>query len=351
MRAGLSVAVLGTVTLVSVLAGCGKDAGSSAVDIDAGDTSCDVARTEFEPGEVTFSVTNSGEDITEVYVYGKQGDDFSQIIAEVENIGPGVSREMTVDLEAGDYQITCKPGMVDDNVVNVPITVRAAGPGDEPTTPVQSITDPPTDPPKPTQHDPGTPSDSTAQRARKAQIPAAELPGFNDEWSWTAAGSGPGSGRELPSVCLQSSLTAIGAVTEYRTDYGSSLDDNSSAVQFTAVFPDEQTAVTASDVLDAWHRNCTRHATQDLGLEQVDVSNVSPVSTTVGPGMEWLTTYRPVAGDPDAAWFQAQGFVRDGDTLTYLIITTAAQDYNYEQGQEPVSLALEVAGHYLAETR
>jgi high-affinity iron transporter len=94
------------------------------VAVDSGDRSCTVARTHLEPGRVSFKVANSGTDITEVYVYAKNGGDFSQIVEEVENIGPGASATMTVDLPPGEYQITCKPGMVDNHAMRVAVTVR-----------------------------------------------------------------------------------------------------------------------------------------------------------------------------------------------------------------------------------
>ncbi len=47
---------------------------------------------------MTFEVTNKGSKVTEVYVYGEQGGEFTKVISEVENIGPGTSRDMSVDL-------------------------------------------------------------------------------------------------------------------------------------------------------------------------------------------------------------------------------------------------------------
>jgi len=54
-----------------------------------------------------FSVTNQGSKVTEFYVYAA-GD---RVMGEVENIGPGISREFRVELPAGTYQTACKPGM------------------------------------------------------------------------------------------------------------------------------------------------------------------------------------------------------------------------------------------------
>lgn len=219
------------------------------------------------------------------------------------------------------------------------------GPADEttPTQPTESDTAPTTPPD-------GDPSDSKPARAKRAQIPAPRLPGFNDQWKWTKSSSGPGPGQDVPSVCMKTSLTSIGGVSEYRTDFDSPLDENSWAVQQTVVFPDEETAKTSQSVLEAWQAKCAKQA-KSLGLKKVKVNPISAVTTVVGPGQQWLVTYRPVAGDPDSSWLQAEGFVRDGDTLTYLVMTTAGQDYNYEPGAEPMAQALVVAGRRLVASR
>jgi len=196
----------------------------------------------------------------------------------------------------------------------------------------------------------GDPSDSKPGRAKRAQIPARQLPGFNDQWKWTKESSGPGPGQDVPSVCMKNSLTAIGGVSEYRTSFDSPLDDNSWAVQQTVVFPDDETAKTSQSVLQAWQAKCAKQATS-LGLKKVKVTPISDVETVVGPGQQWLVTYRPVAGDPNASWLQAEGFVRDGDTMTYLVMTTAGQDYNYEPGNEPMAQALAVAAQRLVKSR
>ncbi|KAB1910563.1 iron uptake system protein EfeO, partial [Micromonospora sp. AMSO31t] len=56
---------------------------------------------------VTFKVTNSGSKVNEFYVYAA-GD---RVMGEVENIAPGLSRELRVELPAGTYETACKPGM------------------------------------------------------------------------------------------------------------------------------------------------------------------------------------------------------------------------------------------------
>jgi iron uptake system component EfeO len=88
----------------------GDDTGPIAVT--ANDDSCDVGTTETKAGTVTFKVKNDGSKVTEFYVYA-EGD---RVMGEVENIAPGLSRELTVELTADEYQTACKPGMIGEGI-------------------------------------------------------------------------------------------------------------------------------------------------------------------------------------------------------------------------------------------
>jgi iron uptake system component EfeO len=119
------VAVL--VTAAAALAACtstappaGDAAGSGGpITVTAGDTSCEVAAAEAPAGTITFSVRNSGDKITEFYLYGTGG----RIMGEVENIGPGLTRDLIVEVpDGGAYTTACKPGMVGDGI-QAPFTV------------------------------------------------------------------------------------------------------------------------------------------------------------------------------------------------------------------------------------
>ena len=57
---------------------------------------------------MTFTVSNKGTKVTEFYVYAA-GD---RVMGEVENIAPGLTRELIVELPAGTYETACKPGMI-----------------------------------------------------------------------------------------------------------------------------------------------------------------------------------------------------------------------------------------------
>ncbi|MCU1620756.1 MAG: efeO [Modestobacter sp.] len=112
------------------LAACGGgsssgDAGTAGDDIAvaAADDSCEVASSELPAGVHQFTVTNSGSKVTEFYVYA----DGDRVMGEVENIAPGVARELRVELPAGNYEATCKPGMIGDGIRSA-LTVSGEAP-------------------------------------------------------------------------------------------------------------------------------------------------------------------------------------------------------------------------------
>ncbi|SBT52248.1 iron uptake system protein EfeO [Micromonospora auratinigra] len=98
---------------VTGLTGCAggddkQDANAAgAITVKATDSACEVGATDVPAGQVTFKVTNSGAKVNEFYVYAA-GD---RVMGEVENIAPGLSRELRVELPAGTYETACKPGM------------------------------------------------------------------------------------------------------------------------------------------------------------------------------------------------------------------------------------------------
>jgi iron uptake system component EfeO len=113
----------------AALAGCGGSGSGTAVEVRAGDDSCEVSETELEAGDLTFAVTNDGDKVTEVYVYGGKDGVYTRVVSEVENIGPGTSRDMDVDLAAGSYEIACKPGQKGDGI-RQQVTVTGEGDGE-----------------------------------------------------------------------------------------------------------------------------------------------------------------------------------------------------------------------------
>jgi iron uptake system component EfeO len=128
-RAALCTGAL-AVTMVGALAGCtstappaggggGGGATGGPIAVSASDTACEVAAPEAPAGTITFAVNNTGSKVTEFYLYGV-GD---RIMGEVENIGPGLTRQLIVEVpDGGEYTTACKPGMVGDGIRS-PFTV------------------------------------------------------------------------------------------------------------------------------------------------------------------------------------------------------------------------------------
>jgi iron uptake system component EfeO len=114
----LATAVLAALTAAACSSGSGSGAGaagssaSDTVAVASTDDACDVAESELPAGTHSFEVTNRGSQVTEFYVYA-EGD---RVMGEVENIAPGLTRQLLVELPAGDYEATCKPGMIGDGI-------------------------------------------------------------------------------------------------------------------------------------------------------------------------------------------------------------------------------------------
>ncbi|NBE57112.1 peptidase [Streptomyces sp. YC537] len=91
----------------------GSDAKSGAIAVQSTDAACKLSRTSAPAGSIAFEVSNEGGKITEFYLYGPD----DRVVSEVEGIGPGTSRAMTVKVtEPGAYTTACKPGMVGDGI-------------------------------------------------------------------------------------------------------------------------------------------------------------------------------------------------------------------------------------------
>ncbi len=97
--------------LTGLLAACGNSGPvKQTVQVTATDTSCDAATTQLSgTGTYAFTVTNKGNQETELYLYDANG----HKIEEAEGIGPGTTRTLKAKLGVGTYQLNCKPGEKD----------------------------------------------------------------------------------------------------------------------------------------------------------------------------------------------------------------------------------------------
>ena len=127
-RAAVSVAV-GAAALL-VLSGCvandpaGDGAAATALTVDSSADECVVSAAEAPSGAVSFSIENTGDQVTEFYLLA---DDELRIIGEVENIGPGITRDLVVQARPGDYFTVCKPGMIGAGIGKAAFTVTDSG--------------------------------------------------------------------------------------------------------------------------------------------------------------------------------------------------------------------------------
>jgi len=114
LHSAMSIA-LGAVALTACSAGEASDpsADPRAITVTASDTRCELSATTAPAGTITFGIVNTGTKVTEFYVYA----DGDRIVSEVENLTPGLKRELQVELtEPGTFTTACKPGMLGDGL-------------------------------------------------------------------------------------------------------------------------------------------------------------------------------------------------------------------------------------------
>lgn len=114
--------VASVAALIGALGACSSSEDAKTVAITATDSECRAATTELGAGRQSFRVTNKGDKVTEVYVYGEN----DRVVTEKEDIGPGTSASFAADLTAGSYEIACKPGQTGSGI-RQRITVTGAG--------------------------------------------------------------------------------------------------------------------------------------------------------------------------------------------------------------------------------
>jgi iron uptake system component EfeO len=128
-----AAALVGLALAVPLLAACTDNAPSGSASGDAADarvlavqatdSACTLSAAQAPSGKLTFSVTNGGAKVTEFYLLGSDG---LRIVGEVENIGPGLSRDLVLTAAPGSYFTACKPGMVGDGI-RAPFAVSDSG--------------------------------------------------------------------------------------------------------------------------------------------------------------------------------------------------------------------------------
>ena len=109
LRTPVGILALGLATPLFMVSCTSKDTTSGAITVNSTEDSCELGNDSATTGDVSFNVTNNGSKVTEFYVYANN----NRVLGEVENIGPGLSGKLTVEIvDPGTYTVACKPGMV-----------------------------------------------------------------------------------------------------------------------------------------------------------------------------------------------------------------------------------------------
>jgi iron uptake system component EfeO len=82
--------------------------GNGTVNVESSADDCALTSKKAPSGNVVFKVKNTGSEVTEFYFYAEDG---LRIVGEIENVGPGLSRDLVVRAAPGTYITACKPGM------------------------------------------------------------------------------------------------------------------------------------------------------------------------------------------------------------------------------------------------
>ena len=96
---------------------------AGAIGVESTASECKVSAGQAPSGTITFSVKNTGDEVTEFYLLGEDG---LRVVGEVENVGPGLTRDLVVQARPGAYFTACKPGMVGDGIRSA-FTVNDSG--------------------------------------------------------------------------------------------------------------------------------------------------------------------------------------------------------------------------------
>jgi iron uptake system component EfeO len=123
VKATALLTTIGAAATLLALTGCVPNATSSdsaAIAVDSSADACTVSKNTASSGTLRFEVTNSGDQVTEFYLLA---DDGLRIVGEVENVGPGISRDLVVQAQPGDYFTVCKPGMIGGGIGNAEFSV------------------------------------------------------------------------------------------------------------------------------------------------------------------------------------------------------------------------------------
>jgi len=102
----------------AVLAACARAGTGDSLAVTGTDDACTTSTGSVPSGARSITFRNQGGQESEIYVLRPDG----SAVAERENVGPGLTVTLTVELAPGSYSVRCRPGMVGKGVL-APLTV------------------------------------------------------------------------------------------------------------------------------------------------------------------------------------------------------------------------------------
>ena len=183
----------------------------------------------------------------------------------------------------------------------------------------------------------GPPSPDEPLSLTEALLPAAEVPGFDEEFIWSSGRTRPTEPRRLAGTCHRFSMLSIGATEVAHRGYDPPPNGNAAASELVADFADRKTAWRAYQTVLSWRESCPP---QLKAYPRTDVSLLEDVDVERGEAGWWLLKYGPIGDDPDVAAFDAEGVALVGSRVAVVQMVLYGQDYSYEIGQEPMAEAV-----------
>lgn len=113
LRAAAALGVAVTLAACTTNSPSAESGDAGALTVSSTADACEVSATQAPSGPISFSVTNNGDEVTEFYLLAE---DKLRILGEVENVGPGLTRDLVVVAQPGSYFTACKPGMTGDGI-------------------------------------------------------------------------------------------------------------------------------------------------------------------------------------------------------------------------------------------
>jgi hypothetical protein len=173
---------------------------------------------------------------------------------------------------------------------------------------------------------------------REMLLGRRQIPGLNAQHSWRLISTRQGERRKPVWACQVTDFASIGATDVWVRRFAGQPGGAESARARSAVitFVDGISARRAYAVLQAWHDRCEQQLRRDHDRVRVDAA--ATAVEVEGPGeAEWrLAVYGPVPDDPDATYWDATGYVREGKRISLTTMVSVGQDYNYPRGEEPI---------------